>query len=67
MFYEDLCSSSQGFQTLPTSKASYCLKFVFASETSLWRIINNYWTRLGKIYFFVGGEQINWAFALRGM
>ena len=30
MFYEVLCLSSQGLQTLPTPKESYCLKFVFA-------------------------------------
>ena len=40
MFYEDLCSSSQGFQTLPTSKASYCLKFVFMLGTSSLQIMN---------------------------
>ena len=40
MFYEVLCLSSQGFQTLPTPKASYYLKFVFVSGTSSLKIMN---------------------------
>ena len=40
MFYEDLCTFSQGFQTLPTPKESYCLKFVFVSGTSSLQIMN---------------------------
>ena len=40
MFYEVLCLSSQGLQTLPTPKESYCLKFVFALGTSSLKIMN---------------------------
>ena len=40
MFYEVLCSSSQGFQKLPTPKASFCLKFVLVSGTSSLKIMN---------------------------
>ena len=46
----------------------YCTRFLLNCKWSislllfhrLWHIINNYWTRLNKISWFVSGEQINY-------